>query len=105
MDSAYIGKRITALRLQKNISEYRMSLELGQNKGYIQSITSGKVLPSMGMFLEICDYFFLTPAEFFSPACADALLMQTVVNKLHSLSPDALSVLDHLLDLLTASNG
>ncbi|MEG2435506.1 MAG: helix-turn-helix transcriptional regulator [Ruthenibacterium sp.] len=100
MDTAYVGKRITELRLQKNISEYRMSLELGQNKGYIQSITSGKVLPSMTMFFEICDYFGLSPAEFFSPSCGDARLVQDVVDKVRVLPPDSLVLLDRLLDLI-----
>ena len=47
MDEAFIAERITELRLARNISEYQMSLELGQSKGYVQGITSGKCLPSM----------------------------------------------------------
>ena len=31
-----ISNRITQLRLQKNVSEYKMSLALGHSKGYIQ---------------------------------------------------------------------
>lgn len=41
----FIRERITQLRMQKNVSEYQMSMELGQNKGYIQGITSGRSLP------------------------------------------------------------
>ena len=62
----FIRERITQLRMQKNVSEYQMSMELGQNKGYIQGITSGRSLPSMTMFFEICDYFEITPEEFFA---------------------------------------
>lgn len=29
----FIRERITQLRMQKNVSEYQMSMELGQNKG------------------------------------------------------------------------
>ena len=47
MDAKYIRDRITELRLKKNVSEYQMSTDLGQNKGYIQAISSGKALPSM----------------------------------------------------------
>ena len=46
MDETFIAERITELRLARNISEYQMSRELGQSKGYIQGITSGKCLPS-----------------------------------------------------------
>lgn len=42
-----------------------MSLDLGQSKGYIQGITSGRSLPSMKMFLLICEYFDIKPPEFF----------------------------------------
>ena len=31
--------------LQKNVSEYKMSLALGHSKGYIQSISSGRTMP------------------------------------------------------------
>ena len=42
-----------------------MSLDLGHSKSYIQSISSGKALPSMSEFLYICDYLGVTPKEFF----------------------------------------
>lgn len=38
----YIRERINALRMQHNLSEYQLSLELGHSQGYIQSITSGR---------------------------------------------------------------
>ena len=55
MNETFIRERITELRIQKNISEYKMSLDLGHSKSYIQSISSGKALPSMSEFLYICD--------------------------------------------------
>ena len=61
----YIRNRITELRLQKDVSEYQMSFALGQNKNYIQSISSGKAMPSMKQFLNICEYFDMTPMQFF----------------------------------------
>ena len=57
MDEKFIADRITELRLRKNVSEYQMSLDLGKNKSYIQNISSGRSMPSMGQFLEICNYF------------------------------------------------
>ena len=42
-----------------------MSLALGQNRSYIQGISSGRSLPSMAQFLKICDYFEITPLQFF----------------------------------------
>ena len=55
MDSKFIADRITELRLKKNVSEYQMSLDLGRNKTYIQSITSGRNLPKMNELLKQLD--------------------------------------------------
>ncbi len=60
----FLRKRITALRLQKKVSELQMSHDLGKSDGYIHQITSGRMKPSMDNFFEICSYFSVTPAEF-----------------------------------------
>ncbi len=65
MYKQFLRDRITQLRLQKGVSEYQMSLDLGRSRGYIQNISSGKSLPSVEVLFEICDYFGLTPAQFF----------------------------------------
>lgn len=43
----YVRHRITQLRLQKGVSEYQMSYDLGHSKSYINNITSKKAMPSM----------------------------------------------------------
>lgn len=65
MNVSYIRDRITQLRMQKGVSEYKMSLDLGHSKGYIQSISSGKSLPSVSELLYICEYFCIEPKDFF----------------------------------------
>ena len=64
MDTTFIRDRITELRLQKGVSEYKMSMDLGHSKSYIQSISSGKSLPSLSEFLYICEYFDISPKTF-----------------------------------------
>lgn len=66
MEENFIRERLTQLRMKKNVSEYKMSLDLGHSKSYIQSIVSGRAMPSMTEFLYICDYLDVTPAEFFN---------------------------------------
>lgn len=66
MDEHFVRQRITELRLQKGVSEYQMSYDLGQNKNYVRAITSGQALPSLRGLFNICDYFNITPAEFFA---------------------------------------
>ena len=67
MNEKTIADRITELRMKRDISEYRLSHDLGMSKSYIGTITSGLAFPSIPMFLEICDYFDVSPAEFFAP--------------------------------------
>jgi transcriptional regulator with XRE-family HTH domain len=61
MTEELIRARITELRVKKDVSEYQMSLDLGQNKGYLQAISSGRAMPSMSQFIKICEYFEITP--------------------------------------------
>ena len=75
MDKNFIGERISELRLKKNVSEYQMSLDLGKNKSYIQSLTSGRSLPTMQSFLDICDYLEVTPRH--RVVSSDQLLCQS----------------------------
>ena len=84
MDENYIRDRISEIRTKKNISEYKMSLDLGHSKSYIQSISSGKSLPSLSEFLYICDYLGVTPKEFFD----DTVTEPTLVNELHNLTKE-----------------
>lgn len=66
MDAKFIRDRITQLRMQKSVSEYKMSYDLGHSRSYIYNISSGKSLPPMAEFLEICDYLGVTPSDFFN---------------------------------------
>lgn len=84
MDENYIRDRISKIRTKKNISEYKMSLDLGHSKSYIQSISSGKSLPSLSEFLYICDYLGVTPKEFFD----DTVTEPTLVNELYNLTKE-----------------
>ena len=64
---AFTRNRITELRKLKNISEHKMSLDLGKSGSYIRAISSGVALPSLKELFNIIAYFDMTPAEFFAP--------------------------------------
>lgn len=100
MDKEFIRNRITELRLKKNISEYQMSLDLGQNRSYIQAISSGRAMPSMIQFLKICDYFEITPLEFFDSDAVNPQLLRKAVNGMKRLSDDDLMLLIGLIHRL-----
>lgn len=100
MDNEFIRDRITQLRIEKNISEYKMSLDLGHSKSYIQSISSGKALPSMSEFLYICDYLGVTPKEFFDDDNAGAFKVHQLYMIAKELNSEDLDLLIGIADRL-----
>lgn len=56
MEEQFIRDRLSKLREEKQVSERKMSLDLGHSTSYIRGITSGRSLPSMSEFLYICEY-------------------------------------------------
>ena len=93
MDESFIRSRITELRLKKGMSEYKMSTDMGHSKGYIQSITSGRSLPSLSEFLFICDYFGITPREFFDDGLKNPALLQQAMDGLKTLNDDDITLI------------
>lgn len=92
MDIEFVRERITQLRIQKGVSEYKMSYDLGHSRGYINNISSGKTLPSMTEFFAICDYFDITPVEFFNTKDNNPKLSKTVLSALELLDEDDLEL-------------
>lgn len=93
MDSQFIRDRITQLRLQKGVSEYKMSYDLGHSRSYIYNISSGKSLPPWSEFFAICEYFGITPEQFFSRDISISSLKQTAINELNDLDDDDIVML------------
>ena len=93
MDEGFVRERITQLRLRKGVSEYRMSYELGHSRGYVYNISSGKALPPMKEFLAICDYFEVTPQQFFDEGAQNPELVQKALSGLKRLNEDDLLML------------
>lgn len=90
MDVEFVRDRITRLRLQKGVSEYKMSYDLGHSRGYINNISSGKTLPSMTEFLAICDYFDISPMEFFNFDARNPKLLNQTLQAIERLDDDDL---------------
>ena len=65
MYEEFTQNRIAQLRTEKNVSARDMSLSLGQNNSYINQIENRKALPSLQGLFYICEYFGITPRDFF----------------------------------------
>ena len=61
-------ERLTALVIDQNVSNRKLSEAIGKSSGYIQGILNGSYLPSLDTFFDLCDYFGITPYEFFVPS-------------------------------------
>lgn len=96
----FVRSRITELRLKKNVSEHRMSLDLDKSPSYIRGITNGPALPSLKELFRIIAYFDMTPAEFFAPTANRETLFNKVCTRLEGLDDHTLSKLMVFLDLL-----
>ena len=80
MNEQFVRDRITQLRLRKGVSEYKMSYDLGHSRGYVHNISSGKATPPMKEFFAICEYFELTPQQFFDEGTQNPKLIQKAIN-------------------------
>jgi len=93
LDLQFIRDRISVLRTKKNVSEYRMSTDLGHSKSYIQSISSGRSMPSLSEFLYICEYLGVTPKEFFDEDIKEPQLVRNLYELTRNMSKEDIEVL------------
>lgn len=89
--------RITELRTEKGVSARDMSLSLGQSVSYINKIENGRTLPSMTGFLYICEYFGITPQDFFNTNSHSPQKGKTLLQELEKLS---LEQSEHILQVV-----
>ena len=85
MYEKFVKDRITQLRLKKGVSEYQMSYEHGHSRGYVYNISSGKALPPLKEFFAICEYFEITPKQFFDENIQNPELIQKAVDGMQRL--------------------
>jgi len=92
----FIAKRIQALREQKNVSAYSMSLELGQNNSYINKIENRKSNVSLEVLLYICQYFNITISDFFDTDIQYPIELQEHMKEATKLDKKALQNLTEI---------
>lgn len=93
----WIPKRIAELRIQKGVSARDMSLSLGQSVSYINKIENNRTLPSMAVFIYICEYFGITPQEFFNIESPSPQKSKELTAEIEKLTPEQA---DHILQVV-----
>lgn len=103
MDEQFIRDRITELRLKAHKSEREMSLDLGHSGSYINSITSGRITPSLKEFLYICEYLDITPDNFFHKNDDLSMIKRKAIKQLTTLDDNTVLLLSELIDRLQSN--
>ncbi len=62
---AFVAERVSQLRAAKGVSANDMSLSIGQSRNYIRHLEKREIVPSLQVLFFICDYFKISPQEFF----------------------------------------
>lgn len=93
MEEQFIRERLFKLREEKQVSERKMSLDLGHSTSYIRGITSGRSLPSMSEFLYICKYLGITPSEFFKEEKETTLIQQKAIDYIYTMTDEDIQLL------------
>ena len=97
----FVKERITQLRIKKGVSEYQMSYDLGHSRGYIYNISSGKALPPLKEFFAICDYFDITPQQFFDRSTQHPELIQKALEGIRQLNERDLHLLLEIIQRMS----
>ena len=98
------SKRLAQLRQEKGVSARDMSLSLGQSESYINKIENKKAMPSMQVFFYLCEFFEITPEEFFDRKVNHPLLMNETISELEKLNPNQLEHILHIIKDINISN-
>lgn len=93
----YVQQRISQLRLSRGVSAHDMSLSLGQNESYINRIENKKALPSLTGLFYICDYFHITPQEFFDTGMHNPEKIQQLIECAKTLTDKQLDGVINLI--------
>lgn len=94
----FIRSRITELRIRKDVSEHKMSLDLDKSGSYIRGITNGAALPSLKELFNIIAYFEMTPAEFFAPLDNKDTPYHRLCDRLYNLTDEEIEKINTFVD-------
>ncbi len=93
----FFHQRLTRLRMEKGVSARDMSLSLGQSAGYINALENNRGYPSMQTFFYICEYFDITPMEFFDEDNGYPLQNRELIKDLSALNSEQLQHLTAII--------
>ena len=104
MEEKDFAIRLATLRTKAGVSARDMSSSIGQNPGYINDIESGKGTPSLAGIIYICEFFKITPSEFFDFDSTNPMKLKPLIEKMRILSDKQIETITNLVDDLVKLN-
>jgi len=93
-------ERLAQLRNKKGVSARDMSLSIGQSGNYINMIENKNSFPSMTTFFYICEYFGITPKDFFDEENENPQMLDGVIENLKKLDTASLELIAGMAEKL-----
>ena len=101
MEEKDFSMRLAKLRTKAGVSARDMSLSIGQNPGYINGIETGRNNPSLTGILYICEYFGITPSEFFDFDSTNPAKLKPIIEDMKKLNDEQLQAVATIVKNMT----
>ncbi|MCI8496571.1 MAG: helix-turn-helix transcriptional regulator [Lachnospiraceae bacterium] len=105
MENRVLGQKIAVLRKAKKITSEKLAYMCSVYPGHIRQIESGVRLPSLKLFVDICNALQVSPEyllsqelEMFEQMENADEMHKNVINKIKRLTPKELNILHSLLE-------
>ena len=104
MDKKEFAKRLSEVMEENNRTARDVSLNIGQNSGYVNSILNEKAYPSMDVFFKICDELKITPVDFFDTETRYPGMMNRILPYLKELDYDQFDIITKIVIAIVENN-
>lgn len=85
------------LQKQNNLNDHELSRLLGYKANNMNKIINFVSLPRMEKFFELCDFFNISPEEFFRYNDEDPKWTDQTFNRLQNLNEEERKIIDYIL--------
>lgn len=100
IDENFIQQRILKLVADSGESERSFSAKMGRSHSYLGNITSGRALPSMSDFLEICRLLNVAPKDFFDEENQQPTFTEKLFDDVKQLSNKDILLIKSIIERL-----
>lgn len=99
LDYSIIGRRIAACRRALGLKQVQVCERCDINSNYLSNIERAKSIPSLEVFVRICQALEVTPDELLAGTCRgeDGEQWKNVAEKLRGLDKKQLEMADHFI--------